>query len=126
MSRIIIADENRDLRTVLAFKFEHQRDTVINADNVKDAFFATLEEPETPTAIIVGDFGPTTATSLSLVTDIRSVFDADEMPIVVISSHAFPHNRVEALEAGASAFIPRPIRRLDDVVDTVNSLLKAA
>jgi len=126
MRRIIIADENRDLRTVLAFKFQHQQDTVINADNTKDAFYATLEEPTDRTAIIIGDFGPTTTPALTLVTDIRSVFDPAELPIVVVSSHAFPENRAEALEAGADIFIPRPFHRLDDVVEAVNSLPKAA
>jgi DNA-binding response OmpR family regulator len=124
--RIIIADENRDLRNVLAFKFEHQNDTVIHADNVKDAFYATLEDLKTRTAIIIGDFGRTTDPLLTLVHDVRANFDPADLPIIVVSSHAFPYNRKEALEAGANAFIPRPIQRLDEVVDAVNALLKTA
>lgn len=122
--RIVIAG-TKDTRALLVFKFEHANFAVSEVSTAKDVLFHLLD-PSPADAAVIGDFDDRLENTLSLVTDLRCIFDADEMPIVVLSAHAFPHNRTDALAAGANEFIPMPFTHLDVVVKAVKQLLEAA
>lgn len=123
---VLIADENRDIRIVLRKYLELEGYRIIEADSAKQAFCASLQDDLQVGMMIIGDFAGGPEVALTLVHDLRIVFDAEVMPILMFSSHAFPHDRVNALSVGANEYMARPFKHIKEVGAVVQTYLNAA
>lgn len=79
----------------------------------------------TPIDLILMDISlPGTENGLELTQRIKATASLAAIPIIVLTAHAFPRDRVNSLAAGADAYISKPFDR-HHLLETIGSLLPA-
>jgi CheY-like chemotaxis protein len=118
MALLVTAEDNDDVRTVMARALQRAGHTVIATPDGAEALAAAREHR--PDAVIT-DVDMPIMTGLELSRAIREDTDLRHTPVVVVSGSIAP-NDPRALDAGVTVIIGKPftpaelLRRLDEVL----------
>ncbi|MFZ9887527.1 MAG: sigma-54-dependent transcriptional regulator [Myxococcota bacterium] len=113
MARILIADDESSLRTVLSSALRREGHDVATAKDGAEAL-SLLEasaSPETgePFHLVISDVRMPRLDGLQLLDRIRSRFD--DLPVVLLTAHGTVDMAVQALKQGAFDFVTKPYER---------------
>lgn len=115
----LVVDDNRDTCEVLKHILLAAGATVKTAHSVREGI-TSLEEEQPD--IILTDLAMPNESGLVLISHVRNKNDKSaRMPIIVLSACAFESDKDAALNAGASAFIPKPFKP-NEVIKNVRQL----
>lgn len=119
MHKVLIADDEHNIRHILDFSLHAEGFDVVSADNGEDAF--TLAVEVVPDLIILDVMMPGRggiATCKALKLDERTA----DIPVILLSAKSTREDREKGIAAGAEKYITKPFSP-QTVVDTVQSLL---
>ena len=103
---ILIAEDSDDLRGMLRQLLEANGYRILEAVTGREAVeVAILERP----GLVLMDLGLPETDGLSAVAAIREHISAAEMPILIISAYDMLEYRTEAVSAGCSGYITKPV-----------------
>lgn len=106
MKTILIADDNEDLREMLSHLLGVNGYRVLEAASGQDAAdIAVRERPD----LVLMDLGLPGKDGLSAVAEIRESIPPDQMPILIVSAYDRLEYRTEAISAGCSGFVAKPV-----------------
>ena len=120
MKTILIAEDNADLRSMLRQFLEANDYRVLEAvDGEQAVEVAIRERPD----LILMDLGLPGTDGLSAVTQIREQIPVSEMPILIVSAYDRLEYRTEAISAGCSGYVTKPVDP-NALLRTINLLLR--
>lgn len=103
---ILIAEDSDDLRSMLRQLLEANGYRVLEAADGREAVgVAMTERPE----LILMDLGLPGTDGLSAVTEIREHVSVAEMKILIVSAYDRLEYRTEAISAGCSGYVTKPV-----------------
>jgi two-component system sensor histidine kinase RpfC len=121
--RVLVADDNPTNREVIGKILERGGHTVALANDGEQALDALQREPFDSVILdrnMPGVGGIEALQALRLMTRGR-----ERLPVIILSADATPATKREALEAGADAFLPKPIEALR-LLEEIQTLCAAA
>ena len=121
--RVLVADDNPTNREVIGKILERGGHTVILTNDGEQALDAVQREPVDTVILdrnMPGIGGIEALQALRLMTRGR-----ERLPVIILSADATPASRREALEAGADAFLPKPVEALK-LLEEIQQLCAAA
>ena len=121
MQTILIAEDNDDLRSMLKELLEVRGYGVLEATDGQEAIDMALS---TRPDLVLMDLGLPGTDGLSAVTEIRERVSVSEMPIIIVSAYDRLEYRTEAISAGCSGYMTKPIDP-DSLVETIKLLLRS-
>jgi DNA-binding response OmpR family regulator len=117
---ILIAEDSDDLRDMLRQLLEANGYRILEAADGRGAVgVAILERPQ----LVLMDLGMPGTDGLSAVNEIRGHISAAEMLILIISAYDRLEYRTEAISAGCSGYITKPVDPAA-LLRTINLLLR--
>jgi PAS domain S-box-containing protein len=102
--RILIADDNSDMRTYLKSLLEPHADVVVCGDG--EAAFARLLED--PPDLLLSDVMMPRLDGFGLIARIRATETLRHLPVMLLSARAGDEAKVEGLQAGADDYLVKP------------------
>jgi DNA-binding response OmpR family regulator len=103
---ILIAEDSDDLRSMLKQLLEANGYNVLEAVTGREAVEAAIvERPD----LVLMDLGLPGVDGLSAVAEIRERVPVSEMPILIVSAYDRLEYRTEAVSAGCSGYITKPV-----------------
>jgi CheY-like chemotaxis protein len=121
MAKIILVVDDDPLQRSLTNTFlSYKNYQVLEAGTAKKAL-AMLEEHQF--AMILTDITLPGVDGVALTKEIRQRYSAAEMPIVILSSYSESQKQKIALDAGANAYLSKPIN-VQDLFKVIARLLK--
>ena len=116
--RILVADDNASNRTVISKILERAGHTVDLVENGEQALDAVEKDRYD---LVIVDRNMPDLGGLGALKRIRFMFPGrEQLPVIVLSADATPEAKAESLEAGADAFLAKPIeaaRLLDTIAE---------
>jgi len=103
--RILIVDDNKDLREIIEEYLKDGGDVTEGADNGKDAL---QKHNRNPYDLIITDLNMPELTGIELMKTIRK--DTDMTEFIIITGYASIDSAVEAIKIGAYDYIVKPFR----------------
>lgn len=103
--RILIVDDNKDLRGILEEYLKDGGDITEGADNGKEAL---LKHNRDPYDLIITDLNMPELSGIELMKNIRE--DTDITEFIIITGYASIDSAVEAIKIGAYDYIVKPFR----------------
>lgn len=118
MARIVIADDDADIRELVAFKLRHEGHQVTAVDDGAAALAAC--NSQVPDLVILDVMMPGMS-GLEVARQIRADASLQGLPIMMLSARAHESDREQGFEAGADAFMTKPFspRELASRVEAV-------
>ncbi len=114
--RVLVVDDDRDIRQVVSWALEDEGYSVVEASNGREALEAV--QRDAPKAILL-DLGMPVMDGWTFVRECRDARVCDGVPIVVMSAG---HRAGEATKIGAADFLAKPFD-LDVLLAKLASLL---
>ncbi|TWI69767.1 PAS domain S-box-containing protein [Pseudoduganella lurida] len=102
--RILIADDNSDMRAYLKSLLEPHADVVVCGDG-EAAFEALLRDPPD---VLLSDVMMPRLDGFGLIARIRATEAVRELPVILLSARAGEEAKVEGLQAGADDYLVKP------------------
>ena len=119
---ILIVDDDPDIRELLNIRLRKAGyETAFATDAISAISAARRESPD----LIVLDLGLPGGEGYTVMERLRAIASLGWVPVVVVSARDPAANRERALEAGAKAFLAKPID-MDELLATVERELGAA
>lgn len=122
MRKVLVADDEHNIRHILDFSLNAEGFTVLSALNGNDAYQLALDE--VPDVIVLDVMMP----GQSGVETCRALKDEPRtarIPVILLTARATREDRAEGLAAGADRYITKPFSP-QKVVDAVLELLGTA
>lgn len=117
--KALIIDDSPDIRLTLSAMLRQQGLIVSTAnDGEQGLLLAHEQQPD----IICLDLMLPTVSGLDVCSRLRTAPETAAIPVIIVSARPFPQDRAAASQAGADAFIAKPLDR-QVVASTVRSLL---
>lgn len=120
MKRILVIDDEPNVRTVLTMLLEDDGYEVITAENGEKGIAAIDGGPDLD--LVITDLKMPGADGLALLRHIKQT--GRDMPLVMITAYGSIEKAVEAMKSGAADFITKPFNK-DVIRHVVHKLLKA-
>lgn len=117
--RILVVDDERDNRELLAIVLRWDGFEVITAEGGEEALAIIAQQP--PDLVLLDVMMPG-MTGYQVVTRIRDGDATRHIPIIMVSAAANPNARALALSAGANDFLAKPVTR-DELLSCVRTVL---
>lgn len=108
MSKILIVDDSKMTRDFHAYILRSAGYEVLEAFDGADAIEKLYRNQDIK--CIVTDINMPTMDGLTMLQKIRSTDDFSDIPVIVITTIDRPQEKLEALKAGASFYIVKPIK----------------
>ncbi|MGI8904920.1 MAG: response regulator [Candidatus Sumerlaeaceae bacterium] len=105
MAKVLVCDDDPDLRYMIRYFLEKKGITVIEAENGKQAIEALAGRDFD--ALVIDLLMPI-QDGYTTVSEVREDNDLKELPIIVLSSLAQEANVLRAFQVGASDFLKKP------------------
>jgi CheY-like chemotaxis protein len=119
MPKILLVEDNEASADALARRLERRNYTVtIAGDGVKAVEFAKAVQPD----IILMDLGLPGMDGWDATAHLKSHVDTRHIPIIVLSAHAMPNHRHQALAAGGDDFDSKPVQ-FEGLLKKIETLL---
>ena len=117
--RVLLADDNESVRTILKLTLQFKGCTVIEVEDGAKAFEAL--KADSTIDLLVTDIAMPGLSGLELLAKIRADPSLQKLPIVVCSAEA-DAKEADILARGADAFLPKPCSPVK-LMETVARLL---
>ncbi|MFP4440287.1 MAG: response regulator [Chloroflexaceae bacterium] len=117
--RILLADDNETTIEMLSEYLHAQGYRVSVARNGVEAIQRTIEEPPD---LILMDIQMPRIDGLEAIRQIRAMHSLVDTPIIALTALAMPGDEERCLEAGADAYLSKPVR-LREVVQIIEAYL---
>jgi CheY-like chemotaxis protein len=122
MSTILIVEDNEMSRDALARRLERRNYTVLTAVDGHDGVArARAAQPD----LILMDLGMPGMDGWDATAQIKLDPETRHIPIIVLSAHAMPNDRHQALAAGGDDFDAKPVQ-FDRLLGKIEVLLAAS
>lgn len=105
MKRVLIVDDIATNRLILRELLEPLKWVCIDAENGSQALSAVEEAPPD---LILTDYEMPGMNGLELISSLKNDPSTRNIPIILITAHSTSVIRIQALEAGAEAVLPKP------------------
>ncbi|MCY1059244.1 ATP-binding protein [Nannocystis sp. SCPEA4] len=102
--RIIVAEDNADMRAYIASILRDDHDIVLTANGAEALAAARADRPD----VIVSDIMMPEMDGYELVTRLKRAPDLRDIPVVLLSAKASREETVRGLEVGADDYLPKP------------------
>jgi two-component system, cell cycle response regulator len=120
--KILIVDDDEDIRRLLNMRLRTQEyQTVFASDGTNALAIARRERPD----LVLLDLGLPGGDGFSVMERMRHLADLQMTPVVVVSARVDPMTKQLALEAGAAAFVGKPVDK-DELFAAIDSALAAS
>jgi two-component system, chemotaxis family, chemotaxis protein CheY len=123
--KVLIVDDSRIIRNVLKNILAERKiteESMVEAPDGKEALRILLEQP---VDLLLVDWNMPNLNGLELIKTLRAQEKFKALPIVMITSEAARYNVVEAVKAGVSDYIVKPVTGRA-VLEKVDKYLKGA
>ncbi len=118
-SKILIVDDDQDVRIGLFQTLSHERFQVMAAENVTMALeMVADDQPD----LVLADLKMPDGTGLDLLKKLKVQFP--DLPVILVTGHASVDTAVEAMRLGAHDYILKPFQR-EAVLATVDMALRS-
>ncbi|MEA5507390.1 CHASE2 domain-containing protein [Halotia wernerae UHCC 0503] len=118
--QILIVDDDANHRLILTSLLQEIGCRVQEASDGKQGLqLATESKPD----MILLDLAMPNMDGFEFMVHLQANPQTHNIPIIVSSANVFESNRQQSLQAGAAAFIPKPLQR-DELLNALRSLLK--
>ncbi|MBB6481280.1 response regulator [Spirochaeta isovalerica] len=122
MKKILIADDHFEIRELLKDTLEGENREIHFAENGRTAVRMAREEQ--PEIIIMDIMMPGRINGLEATQQIKADELSKNSKIIILSAKGKDKDKINALEAGASAYIEKPFSPAD-LADKIDKLLKS-
>jgi DNA-binding response OmpR family regulator len=119
---VLIADDDDDVRDVIAFKLQVAGFRTLSADNGRSALTIALEERP---RIIILDVTMPQLDGLSVCYELHACPDTAQIPVLMISGSGRPSDIDLGFAIGADDYLPKPFTQ-HEMLRRVNWLLMAS
>jgi two-component system cell cycle response regulator DivK len=121
MSTILIVEDNEASRDALARRLERRNYSVLTAaDGQQGVSVAHHAKPD----LILMDLGMPGMDGWDATAALKTSSETRHIPIIVLSAHAMPNDRHQALAAGGDDFDTKPVQ-FDRLLTKIEALLTA-
>jgi CheY-like chemotaxis protein len=103
--RILIADDERDIRVVLRTRLELEGFTVLEAPDGSEA--VTMAQDEVPDLIVLDVMMPE-MDGVEVCNRLRASFSTRHIPVIMVTARAGREDKLAGLEEGANDYITKP------------------
>lgn len=117
---ILIAEDDSDIRSFLQGEFKDEYN-VYACDNGKSALETILRKAPD---LLISDVMMPQMDGFTLCRKIRKNINVNSLPIILLTAKTLDEDRIDGLESGADAYIPKPFN-IDVLHTTVDSLIAA-
>ena len=121
-STILIADDDDDIRDVIAFKLQVAGFRTLSADNGRSALTMAVE---TRPRIIILDVSMPQMDGLSVCYELHARPETAQIPVLMISGNDRPDDVDRGFAIGADDYLPKPFSQVE-MLRRVNWLLMAS
>ena len=123
-SRILIVDDDADVRDLLAIRLQEYGGIVERADSVKTAL-EMIRDVETRPDLIVSDIAMPGEDGYSLMRKVRALSpeDGGNIPAIALTAYSRVKDRIDALAAGYQMHLSKPVDT-DELALGVSSILE--
>lgn len=122
-AKILVVDDNRDLRTYLSDILRQAGYQVVTARNGEEGIRAAINQPPN---LIVTDLMMPGVSGLDLIRQLRSDEELKGTPIILLTAKADEASRIDGTERGADAYLSKPFNDRELLAEVRNLLaLKA-
>ena len=104
MARVLVADDNADMRDYLARLLGQHWEVSVAADGVEALAMVRRERPD----VVVADVMMPRLDGFGLIARLRADRELADTPVVLVSARAGEEARVEGLEKGANDYLVKP------------------
>jgi two-component system, cell cycle response regulator DivK len=119
MATILIVEDNEASRDALARRLERRRYAVLTAvDGHQAVAVAQADKPD----LILMDLGMPGMDGWDATAALKMSAETRHIPIIVLSAHAMPNDRHQALAAGGDDFDTKPVQ-FDRLLGKIEALL---
>jgi two-component system chemotaxis response regulator CheY len=108
MAKILVVEDNENIRSVVRMALEIDKHEVVEADNGKRGWELFQQHPDC--ALIITDLAMPVMDGHELIRRIRTELDQAEVPVFVLSAE---RDATGALEDGATRVIRKPFSPID-------------
>src|ERR1700754_4816831 len=115
--RILVVEDETDIRHFIRLALEREEMTVFEAGNVQQA---RIDAASRQPSLIIVDLGLPDGDGKDLIRDVRAWTQA---PVIVLSAREHEQEKVDALEAGADDYLVKPFG-VPELVARVRALLR--
>ena len=119
MAKILIVDDDKNIRASLSALFESAEHQVKSAESAHQAL-ALLAEPER-FDLVLSDYRMAETNGLELLQQIKREFPS--LPVILMTAYATVENAVTALKSGATDYVTKPFS-LDQIQHVVDRALE--
>jgi CheY-like chemotaxis protein len=119
MPTILIVEDNEASRDALSRRLERRNYTVLTAGDGHQA--VSVAQQTTPDLILM-DLGMPGMDGWDATAALKMAPDTRHIPIIVLSAHAMPNDRHQALAAGGDDFDTKPVQ-FDRLLAKIETLL---
>jgi DNA-binding response OmpR family regulator len=116
---VLVVDDHRPVRALCRASLEQAGFRVLEAENGKEALASV--QTERPDAILLDIMMPGIS-GWEVTAALLAERSTDEIPIIFISAHTEPSDRIRAYELGAQAYVTKPFDP-DVLAETVAAVL---
>jgi diguanylate cyclase (GGDEF)-like protein len=103
---VLLIEDNADAREALALVLEHHGYAVRSAEDGADALAQIMRQPPD---LMITDLEMPVLSGFDLLKEIRAVPALADIPVIVLSAHHNPEERVTGLDLGADDFLAKPV-----------------
>jgi CheY-like chemotaxis protein len=122
MTRILLVEDNEASADALARRLERRNYSVtIAGDGLKAVESAKADPPD----LILMDLGLPGMDGWDATAHLKTAPETRHIPIIVLSAHAMPNHRHQALAAGGDDFDSKPVQ-FDRLLEKIETLLTVA
>jgi len=119
MARILIAEDQSDLRDMMSSSMQMEGHEVFSISNGKDAL---KKAKESSPDLVILDIHLPQMSGTEICRQLKGLKEFAKLPILMISAEASAEEVEASLKAGAGAFLDKPFT-LENLVVQVNQLL---
>ena len=118
-TRILVIEDNEDNLALIRLLLERASYEVLTAvDGPTGLDLANKEQPD----IILLDLAMPKMDGWEVAKEMKNNIITKDIPIIAVTAHALPKDRVRALQAGCDAFIVKPFS-VTKLIDEIENLL---
>ena len=120
--RILVVEDDPDLRRILKLQLESNNYVVTEAENGAEGFQAIQDD--IPDCVILDLMMPV-MDGFGFLKRVRSIMDTREVPIIILTASEDERNRVRGFQYQANAYMSKPYD-LEKLTAEVDKLMSAA
>lgn len=120
--KILLVEDDKDTVRAIAIRLKSQGyDLIVAADAIAAVSTARKEKPD----LIILDLGLPGGDGFTVIQRVKSNYDLMLVPIIVVSARDPLLTEARALEAGAEAFLQKPVENADLLATVERALSKS-